>query len=244
MVVKIFILFLNDGIMVVCGDLGVEILVEEVIFVQKMMIEKCICVCKVVIIVIQMLDFMIKNLCLICVEVGDVVNVIFDGIDVVMLFGEFVKGKYLLEVVFIMVIICECIDCVMNSCFEFNNDNCKLCIIEVVCCGVVEIVEKLDVLLIVVVIQGGKFVCVVCKYFLDVIILVLIINEKMVYQLVLSKGVVLQFVKEIIFIDDFYCLGKELVLQSGLVYKGDVVVMVFGVLVLSGIINIVFVYVL
>lgn len=46
---------------------------------------------------------MIKNLCLICVEVGDVVNVIMDGIDVVMFFGEIVKGKYLVEVVKIMV---------------------------------------------------------------------------------------------------------------------------------------------
>lgn len=99
-----------------------------------------------------MLDFMIKNLRSIRVEVGDVVNVIFDGIDVVMLFGEFVKGKYSLEAVFIMAIICERIDRVMNSRFEFNNDNRKLRIIEAVCRGVVEIVEKLDVSLIVVVI--------------------------------------------------------------------------------------------
>lgn len=127
-----------------------------------------------------MFDFMIKNLCFICVEVGDVVNVILDGIDVVMLFGESVKGKYLLEFVIIMVIICECIDCIMFSCIDMLNDNCKMCIIEVVCCGVVEIVEKLEVKLIVVVMGGGKFVKLVCKYFLIVIILVLIINEVIV----------------------------------------------------------------
>lgn len=39
-------------------------------------------------------------------EVFDVVNVVFDGIDVIMLFGEFVNGDYLVEVVLIMV----CID--------------------------------------------------------------------------------------------------------------------------------------
>lgn len=32
-------------------------------------------------------------------EVNDVVNVIYDGIDVVMLLGEIVVGDYLLEVV-------------------------------------------------------------------------------------------------------------------------------------------------
>ncbi len=43
-----------------------------------------------------------------------------------------------------------------------------------------------------------------------------------------------QLVKEITSTDDFYRLGKELALQSGLAHKGDVVVMVSGALVPSG----------
>lgn len=59
-------------------------------------------------------------------------------------------------------------------------DSLCLCIIEVVCKGVVDIVEKLVVLLIIVVIEVGKFVCLVCKYFLMVNIIVVIINKKIV----------------------------------------------------------------
>lgn len=69
-------------------------------------------------------------------------------------------------------------------------------------------------------------------------------NEKTAHQLVLSKGVVPQLVKEITSTDDFYRLGKELALQSGLAHKGGVVVMVSGALVPSGTTNTASVHVL
>ncbi|PMC11780.1 pyruvate kinase, partial [Klebsiella aerogenes] len=97
----------------------------------------------------------------------------------------------------------------------------KLRITEAVCRGAVETAEKLEAPLIVVATQGGK-----------------------ARQLVLSKGVVPQLVKEIASTDDFYHLGKELALQSGLARKGDVVVMVSGALVPSGTTNTASVHVL
>ena len=59
-----------------------------------------------------------------------------------------------------------------------------------------------------------------------------------------KTGVVPQLVKEITSTDDFYRLGKELALQSGLAHKGDVVVMVSGALVPSGTTNTASVHVL
>lgn len=172
------ILEASDGIMVARGDLGVEIPVEEVIFAQKMMIEKCIRARKVVITATQMLDSMIKNPRPTRAEAGDVANAILDGTDAVMLSGESAKGKYPLEAVSIMATICERTDRVMNSRLEFNNDNRKLRITEAVCRGAVETAEKLDAPLIVVATQGGKSARAVRKYFPDATILALTTNEK------------------------------------------------------------------
>lgn len=147
------IVSVSDGIMVARGDLGVEAPMEQLPYLQSLIINECHKQGKFSIVATEMLESMKKNSRPTRAEVSDIANAVNNGTDAVMLSGETTTGKYPSEAVLYMAQVCEETEKYLD--YSINLDFSEKTIGGAIATSVVETSNLLDAKLIVAATMSG-----------------------------------------------------------------------------------------
>lgn len=225
------ILEVSDGLMVARGDLGVEIPAEEVPIVQKQMIEKCNRAGKPVITATQMLDSMQRNPRPTRAEASDVANAILDGTDAIMLSGETAAGKYPVESVQTMSRIAEKAESAIanREILKKQSEAQQTSVTESISQSVAHAAWNLDAKAIVTSTQSGTTARMISKYRPVAPIIAVTTQDQTLRRLALAWGVIPVKGEVAETTDELFESALEGAKNSGLVEKGDLVVITAGV---------------
>lgn len=223
------IMKVSDGIMVARGDLGVEIPYVELPNVQKYIISECRIHGKRVITATEMLESMIHNPRPTRAEISDVANAVYDGTSAVMLSGETAAGEFPAQSVAAMARIVEHaethIEYIQNidiDHFEINTTS------EALSHSAATLAKDLKASAIVVCTRTGGTARKVSRFRPNINIIGITTDIHAYRKLALSWGVLPAITDEYTSIDILFYFAKEIAKKSGLVKKGDTIVITGG----------------
>ncbi|MEC1923484.1 pyruvate kinase [Bacillus velezensis] len=224
------ILEVSDGLMVARGDLGVEIPAEEVPLVQKEMIKKCNALGKPVITATQMLDSMQRNPRPTRAEASDVANAIFDGTDAIMLSGETAAGQYPVEAVQTMFNIATRTEESLNykEILSKRRDQVGMTITDAIGQSVAHTAINLSAAAIVTPTESGHTARMIAKYRPQAPIVAVTVNESVSRKLGLVFGVFPSSGQNANSTDEMLEDAVQKSLDSGIVKRGDLIVITAG----------------
>ena len=219
-----------DAIMVARGDLGVEIPVEEVPIVQKKIIEKCNKAGRPVITATQMLDSMIRNPRPTRAETTDVANAILDGTDAIMLSGETAAGDFPVEAARMMAKIAEKVEESIKV-DEVTSGRQRIIktVTDAISHATYTIARDLCAAAIITSTKSGYTARMVAKFRPQAPIIAVTPKEKVLKTLQIVWGVYPIKINEVISTDEMFREAISGALSSGIIKKGDLVVITAGV---------------
>ncbi|MDR7439854.1 MAG: pyruvate kinase [Armatimonadota bacterium] len=219
------ILATSDGVMVARGDLGVEVPLERVPVLQKLIIHKANEFGIPAITATQMLESMVHQPRPTRAEVSDVANAILDGTDAVMLSDETAIGAYPVEAVRMMDRIAVEVESAHPELYRVGAPHAhRMGIAESVAAAACAIARDVRAKAIVVITRSGRTAQLVSKNRPAEPILAVTEDPQVARQLALWWGVepvVTPFREDT---DAMVVHTEEVLLKGGLVKPGDVVV--------------------
>ncbi len=223
------ILRVSDGIMIGRGDMGVEIPYEELPDIQKTIITACRKAGKRCITATEMLESMIHQPRPTRAEISDVANAVYDGSSAIMLSGETAAGEYPVQAVAAMARIAEQAEN-KTEYIQYVEDK------EYLIRGLSDALSHSACLLahdvhakaIVVCTRTGGTAKMVSRFRPNIDIIGMTTDEKSYRKLALSWGVLPVLSEEYFSVDVLFHFAKRAAVESGLVKKGDVIVITGG----------------
>lgn len=218
-----------DGIMIGRGDLGVEIPYEELPDIQKYVINECRKACKRCITATEMLESMITKPRPTRAEISDVANAVYDGSSAVMLSGETAAGHYPVEAVQAMSRIVmqaekhpEFMQFLKNDEYMIHDTY------DALSHSACTLATDLGAKAIVVCTRTGRSAKLVSRFRPLMDIIAMTTNDRSYRKLALSWGVLPLMSEEYTSVDVLFHFAKCAAKNSGLVKKGDVIVITGG----------------